>query len=69
MGSIVLTREITGKLDYIFQSDLFYQDGKSGDADEDAASFNQYLIYQMNCCWSAGVRFETPTTTVDDGEQ
>ena len=58
MGSFVLTREITGKLDYIFQSDGLFQDGKNGDEDEEAFTVNQYLIYQMNCCWSAGVRFE-----------
>jgi hypothetical protein len=58
MGSFVMTREITGKMDYIMQVDTYFQDGKNGNEDEDAVTWNNYLIYQLNCCWSAGTRFE-----------
>jgi hypothetical protein len=61
MISTVWTRNLTSRWTYVFQND----DGWQADAaDASGAStatwygINQYLFYKINCCWTAGWRFE-----------
>ncbi|MCA9248079.1 MAG: outer membrane beta-barrel protein [Planctomycetales bacterium] len=56
MNSIVVTAQLTDRLQYIFQHDMGDQSGE-GNANE-WYSINQYLLYSMNDCWAFGGRFE-----------
>ncbi len=56
MNSFVLELILTDDLTYIFQHDLGKNDG--GPADGDWYGINQYLQYQLNDCWAAGMRIE-----------
>lgn len=80
MYSIVYSRKMMcDRLTYVLQHDLAVQeDGvvAVGAASTDAQWYglNQYLLYQINCCWSAGMRFEwfkdedgTRVTGIGDG--
>jgi hypothetical protein len=83
MYSVVYSRKMMcDRLTYVFQHDLAVQEdgvapvpGAAG-ASTDAQWYgiNQYLFYQLNCCWSAGVRAEwfrdedaTRVTGIGDG--
>jgi len=65
MYSLVFTRQITDSFKYVLQHDL----GIDNDAgiqpprttdrrDGQWYSINQYFLYDINCCWSMGLRFE-----------
>ena len=66
MHSLVLTRKIGCNTTYIIQSD--YGANKVKDPNQTGGptrfvtdewyGVNQYLIYDINCCWSAGLRAE-----------
>jgi hypothetical protein len=60
--SLVFTRCLTERLKYVFQHDLgVEQNGKASHGTLDAAQWygiNQYLLYEVNDCWSVGCRFE-----------
>ena len=60
--SLVLTRRITDRVQYVFQHDLgVEQDGEFSGGTFNAAKWygiNQYLLYDVNDCWSLGFRFE-----------
>ena len=56
--SIVLQQKLTRRLQYVFQSDYGFTNGVNGGEDADWYSINQYLIYKINCKWSAGLRIE-----------
>jgi hypothetical protein len=62
--SIYLTHKISDKLTSVTGTDLVWQNNGSFDstgveeADAEAYSFYQYLIYDINKCWSAGMRVE-----------
>ena len=61
MYSLVITYLLTDNLTYIFQHDYGYQhDGSTFTADPSAEWYgiNQYLLYTINDCWKAGMRFE-----------
>jgi hypothetical protein len=64
MYSLVYSRKMAcDRLTYVFQHDAGVQnDGVVvvGGPVQDAEWYgiNQYLLYQINCCWSTGVRFE-----------
>jgi hypothetical protein len=57
MNSFVFSYKLSDNLTYVLQHDL----GKNtnlADGDKLWYGFNQYLLYKMNDCWSAGARFE-----------
>ncbi|MGC4003861.1 MAG: porin [Pirellulales bacterium] len=58
--SVVYSRKLTDRLDYVFQSDYGSQQNAGGAAGTTAEWYgvNQYLFYRINCCWSAGLRGE-----------
>ncbi len=56
--SIVLKRQVTENLLYVFQNDLGNAAGADGHAGADWYSINQYLLYTINKKWSAGMRAE-----------
>ena len=60
MYSVVYTNVLTDRLTYVFQHDNGLQTEASDGGINDAEWYgiNQYLIYQINCCWSAGLRTE-----------
>lgn len=57
--SVVYSRTLTDRLNYVFQSDYGNQHN-ANDAGADATWYgvNQYLFYKIDCCWTAGVRAE-----------
>jgi hypothetical protein len=64
VSSLVITRNLTDKWQYVFQNDIGYQnDGAQnpfGGGAEDAEWYgiNQYLFYTINDCWKVGARGE-----------
>jgi hypothetical protein len=58
--SLVWSRYISNRLTYVLQHDLGNQNqaqtARGGGAQW--YGINQYLFYKLNCCWSAGMRFE-----------
>jgi len=56
--SIVLQQQLTCRLQYVFQSDYGYTNNIGGGEDADYYSINQYLLYKIDCKWSAGMRVE-----------
>jgi hypothetical protein len=63
MYSLVYSHKFNDCLTYVLQHDRgVQQDGVAiaGGPNQDADWYgiNQYLFYQINCCWAAGVRFE-----------
>lgn len=65
MYSIVYSRKmLCDRFTYVLQHDYGIQDdgvGAVGAAPVDEAQWygiNQYFLYQLNCCWSAGMRVE-----------
>jgi hypothetical protein len=52
--SIVLDVAVTERLNYVLQSDLLTVD----ETGENNSGINQYLLYAINDCWAAGMRFE-----------
>jgi hypothetical protein len=57
--SIVYSRTLTDRLNYVFQSDLGSQENANNSGDSATwYGVNQYLFYKINCCWTAGVRAE-----------
>ncbi len=59
MYSVVLNHMLSDDLNFIFQHDLGVQDNGSVDG-EDAQWYgiNTYLLYTINECWKAGMRYE-----------
>jgi len=55
--SLVGTRKVTDNLKYVIQSD-FGQTVDSLAGKADWYGVNQYLLYDINTCWAAGLRFE-----------
>jgi Putative beta-barrel porin-2, OmpL-like. bbp2 len=61
MYSLVWSRTLTSRWTYVLQHDLGIQQDAATLQGTDTAEWygiNQYLFYKMNCCWTAGVRFE-----------
>ena len=62
MYSVVWNRTLTSRWNYVFQHDLGVQQNAvtltSNDESAVWYSINQYLFYKINCCWTAGLRFE-----------
>ena len=60
MYSIVYTSVLSDRLTYVLQHDNGIQTEAADQGTNDAEWYgiNQYLIYQINCCWSAGIRAE-----------
>jgi len=65
MYSLVFTRRITDSFKYVLQHDLGIDNDAGIRAPDSTArrdgqwySINQYFLYQINCCWSMGLRFE-----------
>lgn len=60
--SLVLTHRIASRLGYVFQHDFgVEQDGEFSGGTFNAAKWygiNQYLLYEVNDCWSMGLRCE-----------
>jgi len=65
--SLVMTRKISDRLQYIIQHDYGWQQNGAEVIIRDAPStyttaqwygINQYLLYQLNCDWWSGVRLE-----------
>jgi len=57
----VWTRNLTSRYTYVLQHDLGVQsDANTADGVRQANWYglNQYLFYKINCCWTAGLRFE-----------
>lgn len=61
MQSIVVDWQVTDRLEYVFLSDYndndLFRDGVVGGASK-AWSIANYLFYDINDCWRAGVRYE-----------
>jgi hypothetical protein len=57
--SVVYSRSITDRIDWVLQSDHGWQENARG-AGETAEWYglNQYLLYKINCCWTWGTRME-----------
>jgi len=60
MYSIVGSRRLTGRLRYVIQHDWGQSTGGGRQQIGSAEWYglNQYLLYKINPCWSAGLRFE-----------
>ncbi len=62
VSSLVLQRQLSDRLRYVFQHDFgAEQDGEFSGGTFNAAKWygiNQYLLYDLNECWSFGMRFE-----------
>ena len=59
MYSIVWTRNLTSRWQYVFQHDLgIQQDAAVPSGHAEWYGINQYLFYKINCCWTGGWRFE-----------
>jgi hypothetical protein len=61
MYSLVWSRTLTSRWSYVLQHDLGVQaDAQTalGTRQGNWYGVNQYLFYKMNCCWTAGLRFE-----------
>ncbi|MBC8356486.1 MAG: porin [Planctomycetes bacterium] len=59
MYSIVITRQLSDDLTYVFQHDNAWQNDDQGPgADSEWYGINQYLLYTLNDCWSMGARLE-----------
>ncbi len=64
LSSLVVTRNLTDKWQYVFQNDIGWQDDAAqnpfGGPVEDAEWYgvNQYLFYTVNDCWKVGFRGE-----------
>lgn len=56
--SIVLDVAVTCDLNYVFQSDYLTTDATAFGADSESYGINQYLFYDIDECYSAGVRVE-----------
>jgi len=57
MNSIVFEWNLTERFTYVLQHDLGVNSGLAGD-DTEWYGINQYFLYQLNECWSTGMRFE-----------
>jgi hypothetical protein len=57
--SMVYSRDLTDRLQWVIQSDIGYQENvfNSGQRGE-WYGVNQYLFYKKNCCWTYGLRAE-----------
>ncbi|QDV68905.1 hypothetical protein Poly24_26180 [Rosistilla carotiformis] len=58
MHSLVFDVTMTENFQYILQSDLLATENASGAAERESIGINQYWIYSINDCLSAGARFE-----------
>jgi len=60
MYSAVLSKQFNDRLTYVIQHDYGFQDRGVNNNTQDAEWYgvNQYLFYKLNCCWTAGARFE-----------
>jgi len=61
MYSVVWNRTLTSRWNYVLQHDLGVQtDAQTANGTRQANWYglNQYLFYKLNCCWTAGARFE-----------
>ncbi len=59
MYSLVLSRKLNDDLTYVFQHDNGWQaDDLGAGIDSEWYGINQYLLYELNDCWSMGARFE-----------
>jgi hypothetical protein len=61
MYSIVWSRTLTSRWSYVLQHDCgIQQDAQTATGQQTAEWYglNQYLFYKINCCWTAGLRFE-----------
>lgn len=63
MYSIVWSNTLSSRLTYVLQHDLGVQQdtlgfNALGDKTSEWYGINQYLFYKLNCCWTAGWRFE-----------
>ena len=59
MGSVVLKHKLNDRWSYVFQSDAGQQQrGVANGNDAEWYGVNQYVYYNINCCWTAGLRFE-----------
>lgn len=59
MYSLVWSRSFTSRFTYVLQHDYGNQSLKPFDLPSlDWYGINQYLLYRINCCWSAGLRIE-----------
>lgn len=58
--SITYTRTITDRLAFVAVNDIGWQDsGADGGANTaEWYTFTNYLFYKINCCWTAGARFD-----------
>jgi len=57
--SLVVNYQLSDCLQYVFQHDSGWQDDDGGaNVDAEWYGINQYLLYTLNDCWSAGARFE-----------
>lgn len=58
MHSIVFQRQLSCRWQYVFQSDYGYENQLNGLRDAEWYGINQYLFYQINAKWKAGMRVE-----------
>jgi hypothetical protein len=58
MHSLVLTKNLSARFDYTFQTDYLNTEDAAGNQIRNTRGINQYLIYQINDRWAAGTRFE-----------
>lgn len=58
--TVTYTRTLTDRLAYVFVHDLGWQDsGADGGANTaEWYTLTNYMFYKINCCWTAGVRFD-----------
>ncbi len=56
--SVVAKYQISSQLLYVFQNDLGWSEGTTGNPDTEWYGINQHLLYSINKHWGAGVRYE-----------
>ncbi len=61
MGSLVWTANLSSRMTYVLETDMGEQEDAATLQGTDRAEWyglTQYLFYKLNCCWTAGARFE-----------
>ena len=59
VNSVILSHDLNDRLSYVIENgDGFQENGEAGGGTSSWFGIDTYLIYKLNCCWTAGTRLE-----------